>query len=449
MWHTSFTFKRVAWWRNLSMSCRCLVDVLSMSCRCLVDPIWATVLRNTPFEYVTHCNESCHTFTCWSVMAHMCSTTMLSHMCTTTMMCTTNNAFIRCLSHAHSLSLAFSLAGQGSVGCELGHVGAEQSVRNLSHVVPWNKNKSQDMSSLKTCHTYQWVILHTYEYECVMRHMRHRTHSYAWLIWIWRSHVTHSYEWIVWHTFEYEWVMRHMKESCQRYAAQASVRSELEHGGAQKKCFSYVTLTNESCRTYQREWDMSHMHLKKVFFFFLSLSLSHTHSLSPSPLQPKDVLSPSWAIWLRDKSAWIMSAKWMSHVTHINVKETCHTWAPRSVSSLSSSFSHTIFHTPYPLQVKEVLDASWAMSLRNKVLESCHTCEYVVYVNVNESCATHAAQRGIRSELGHVDTQQSARSFATAPAPAAHARNRRSRSSQVWQIYLNSHKLSVTGLYAL
>jgi len=79
----------------------------------------------------------------------------------------------------------------------------------------------------------------------------------------------------------------------------------------------------------------------------------------------------------------------------------------------------------------QVLDARWAMSLRNKVLESCHTCEYVVYVNVNESCATHAAQRGIRSELGHVDTHQSARSFATAPAPAAHARNRRSRSSQI------------------
>eukprot|EP00277_Geminigera_cryophila_P000103 CAMPEP_0179424098 /NCGR_PEP_ID=MMETSP0799-20121207/11386_1 /TAXON_ID=46947 /ORGANISM="Geminigera cryophila, Strain CCMP2564" /LENGTH=254 /DNA_ID=CAMNT_0021198485 /DNA_START=106 /DNA_END=870 /DNA_ORIENTATION=+ len=46
-------------------------------------------------------------------------------------------------------------AGQGSVECKLGHVGAEQSARNLSHVVSWNKDKSQDMSSLKTCHTYQ------------------------------------------------------------------------------------------------------------------------------------------------------------------------------------------------------------------------------------------------------------------------------------------------------
>jgi len=115
----------------------------------------------------------------------------------------------------------------------------------------------------ESCHTYEWVMSHT-----------------------WMSHVTHTHESC--HT--HEWVMSHI-------------------------WMSHITHINESCHTH--EWVMSHTWMSHV------TQMSHVTHTHESCHTCEWVMSRVW-IMSHKCMVGVMSHIWMSHVTRM--KESCHTY---------------------------------------------------------------------------------------------------------------------------
>jgi len=130
----------------------------------------------------------------------------------------------------------------------------------MSHVTHMNES----------CHTNEWVMFYTYEWDMSHIKMRHVTY---------KNESCHTYEWVMSHIV--------MNESCHTYHTWRLDKSR------------------HTCHTYR--W-MSHVIHRYIYTYIYTRTLVLID-------QKIDATCHTYE--------WVMSHTWMSHVTHMN--ESCHT----------------------------------------------------------------------------------------------------------------------------
>ena len=187
-------------------------------------------------------------------------------------------------------------------------------------------------------HTYEWV----------MSHMNESCRTYEWVkprIWmsfVWHESCHTSHTWMS-HARNLTWVLSHiwmrqvthMNESCHTYQWVMS-HTWMSHARKSRKwghtCMSHVTHMYESCHTHV--WVMSHTCMSHGQHASIWMSHVQHECIMPHtgmrPVTREDAgLSSKVAeerthlCESRNIYEWVMSHKWMSHVTHVNAS--CHT----------------------------------------------------------------------------------------------------------------------------
>jgi len=180
---------------------------------------------------------------------------------------------------------------------------------------------------------------------------------------IYMSHVAHmgSFERVAWLIHICDMTHPYMRHDSSIFATWLT--AHCYNRPHQNACISHVTDIHESCRTYGfvRMGSMTHVYIFVTLLFHVC-DITHFYSIGRTKI-PKWVMNE-----LCNPCEWVMSHKWMSHVTHVN--EPCHAYECAMSHIWMSHVTHmnTSWHETY----KWITSHIW-MSHVIHMKESCHT----------------------------------------------------------------------------